>query len=401
MKVRNYDILDRVYRDPRRFLSLLGVTTSFDDAIRQAAFGAGEQGGMYYYNDVLGLDQFSTPLFKDSTGTQPVTALTDPVGLNLDRRFNLARGPQLVTNPNFAGGGAGWTAANGAILNEGYVTFNTPSAQVTRAIVLAANVIHEIVFDVRRYNGGTLSVRLGDATQQAIITPVGAGQVSARVAGTGALNTVFARAGAGVNDMDISYVGVRALPGNHRRQSAAASRPTLQSVDGFLALLHDGTDDYQTATIDMTGLDQLTHAIGLRKLSDAATGILLEETGLHWQVLAPDVGATYRWASGGTLATTVTGTPFAAPITNVLIGQASISTDVLVGRVNGVQVGSSAADQGTGDYGNTVWGFGARFDGTAPYNGYEFCTLIRSAIGNAVLRNLIDKWAAGKTGISY
>src|SRR3989304_1071500 len=67
--------------------------------------------------------------------------------------------------------------------------------------------------------------------------------------------------------------------GNHATQSTAASRPILRlnATTGAYYLETDGVDDgMQTNSIDFTGTDKVSLFAGVRKLSDAAIGTVVE-----------------------------------------------------------------------------------------------------------------------------
>lgn len=146
--------------------------------------------------------------------------------------------------------------------------------------------------------------------------------------------------------------------GNHATQSTSLSRPTYQiDSNGRGYLLFDGTDDSLVTGTITPGTDKAQVFAGVRKLSDAAPGTVVElsasgSTG-SIGVFAP-IGAVannYGWRSRGTSGAQATsGSTFAAPITNVLTGIGEISTDTAILRVNGTQVATSAVDQGTGNY---------------------------------------------------
>ena len=66
-------------------------------------FTAGVNGTWYDPSDL-------NTLFQDAAGTQPVTAVEQPVGLMLDKSKVLVLGSELVTNGDFSNGTTGWTA---------------------------------------------------------------------------------------------------------------------------------------------------------------------------------------------------------------------------------------------------------------------------------------------------
>ena len=179
--------------------------------------------------------------------------------------------------------------------------------------------------------------------------------------------------------------------GNHASQTTSASRPTLQQdSNGLYYLSFDGTDDgMATPSIDFTGTDKMTVWVGVRKLSDAALGVLVEPwptsyNNGHFAILAPIDPASLDFSSRtrGTLLTSATASGIAAPITSVLCADMSISDDRNILRVNGVQAASSVDDQGTGNYGNYPLYIGRRGGTTFPFNGRIYQLIIRGAASN-------------------
>ena len=149
---------------------------------------------------------------------------------------------------------------------------------------------------------------------------------------------------------------------------------------------YDGTDDWFISPTITPGIDKAQVFAGVRKLSDAASGVLLETS----TNLSSNNGALLIWAplnsgaisyalqSKGTIGVTAaTGTTFLAPITNVLTGICDIAGDVATLRVNGTQVATSATDQGTGNYLAYPLYVGRRGGTSLPFNGRLYQLLVR------------------------
>ena len=201
--------------------------------------------------------------------------------------------------------------------------------------------------------------------------------------------------------------------GNHATQTTSTKRPVLQQdANGKYYLLFDGIDDaLQTANINFTGTDKVTVWAGVRKLSDAATGMLVELSS-NWGVgnlgafalVAPNTTNGYGFrvsADGGS--STIKGkqvdtTSPASPNTSVLTGIGYISTDVLTLRVNGVDVTSNTTDQGTGNYGNYPLYIGSRGGTTLPFNGRLYSLIIRGAQSTATQISNAETYVNSKTG---
>ena len=197
--------------------------------------------------------------------------------------------------------------------------------------------------------------------------------------------------------------------GKHASQATAASRPTLKLIDGKYSLLFDGIDDsLATASINFTATDKMTVVAGVRKLSDAATGVLCElsasaaSLGGGFNFFAPVAGSeNFRYAAGNVinlLASAGSGSSYPAPTTNVVTGLSSISADVLILRINGTQAATSAADQGTGNFGNYPLFIGRRAGTSMPFNGHLYSLIVRGAQSTDAQIAVAETWVNSKTG---
>ena len=169
------------------------------------------------------------------------------------------------------------------------------------------------------------------------------------------------------------------------------------------ALLFDGVDDFlQTPSIDFSATDKMTVFAGVRKVSDAARGIVVELTNAasnRFGVEAPSFAApAYLFTSFGTSAGQAQTTSFASPDTAVLTGVGDISGDIAILRRNGTQVATSANDQGTGNYSNAIIYIGRRAGTSLPFNGYLFPLIVRGAATSAGLISQTEAWVNQRTG---
>jgi hypothetical protein len=148
----------------------------------------------------------------------------------------------------------------------------------------------------------------------------------------------------------------------------------------------------QTNSINFTATDKMTVWQGVRKLSDAAVGIITElSTTLDtnagtFYILAPGAPsqASYQWKSRGSINPLgLTPAPFAAPVTNVFTGIGDISGDSMIVRINGSQVATSSADQGTGNFGNFPAYFYSRAGASVFFNGNDYGSIARGAASTA------------------
>ena len=198
-----------------------------------ALFANGEEGALYYFTEDF------AGLYQDAVGTTPVTAVGQPVGLMLDRRFGLARGPEEIDNWDFRNGGAGWnTGANVTVSTAGAKFDSTPGGggAVATGLTLVPGAVYELIVSVEYVTAGAFRVYVGGTTT----TFVGAGERRFLLAaGAGSATGVAA---SGTTTALITSVSLRELPGNHASQTTTTARPTLRS--GPLRIDYDGVDDY-------------------------------------------------------------------------------------------------------------------------------------------------------------
>lgn len=170
-------------------------------------------------------------------------------------------------------------------------------------------------------------------------------------------------------------------------------------------LWYNGTSHFmQTGTIT-PGTDKVQVFAGVRKLSDAARGVLIEystSTAANngsLVVTAPDAAsATFAFESKGTALVSAVHTGIAAPATRVLTGLGDISGDSAILRVDGVQEAISTADQGTGNYLAYPLYFGARAGTSLFFSGYEDTSIIRFGPNlGADTISKVEKYVASKT----
>lgn len=382
----------------------------------RALFALGEVGVWFDPSDL-------TTLFQDSAGTIPVTAAGQPVGLMLDKSKGLALGPELVANGDFSSGTTGWTGTNSAIplsVAGGMlvVTEDGSDAASARAFQIVTTVvgrIYRISVEVLAAVGkGQLAVNPANPNISGAIlalAPLGTGAVRTVTAIFVATSTtsyiILDSATGAAGTVSFDNVSVKEIAGNHATQATSASRPTYQ-VDGtgrpFLSF--DGVDDWMTTgALDFTATEDMTVFAGVRKLSNVARGMVAEfaaASASAFQLNAPiDTGGGFSFASRGNGvagAAVAASAPYVAPLTNILTGVGKVSTDTSILRVNGAQAGSSAADQGTGNYGSAPLFIGRRDGGTLHFNGNLYSLIIRGAQSTAAQIAATEAWVNSRTG---
>jgi hypothetical protein len=174
-------------------------------------------------------------------------------------------------------------------------------------------------------------------------------------------------------------------------------------------LQYDGIDDFlTTASVDFTATDKMAVVMGVRKLSDAARGMLVEfssttaNPGTFSIEVPSSVSPSISFFNTGTLArgATVNSAPYASPLTAVLCGIGDISADKTELRVNGSLVANSPGDLGTGNYANAILYFGRRGGSSLPMNGLDFGGVCIGKTLTATQLANVEKWVAIRTGVS-
>lgn len=178
---------------------------------------------------------------------------------------------------------------------------------------------------------------------------------------------------------------------------------------GFPYYLKFELDDWLvTPSINFTGTDKMMVCAGVRKLSDAALGMIAELSvnasivsypGAFYLV-APHIAgnASYQYNSrGGAGQAAPVATGFVAPITNVVTGISKIQDSVSEVRVNGAFVASNSATQGTGTYGNYPLYIGHRAGTSLPFNGHLYSLIIRGAATSDSQIKSVERYVNTKT----
>lgn len=208
--------------------------------LRDALFSHGEQGALYYFTEGF------AGLYQDDRGTLPVTAVGQPVGLMLDRRFDLARGANLVAQSGWTTTGE-WDVSTPGVASISSATANVdirPSengiSNSFKGTTLGKSYVVE--FDAEIAAGGRLSYYPLHTSPLNVFGPF-SGRVRAIALNTTSY-TVLIRAVAGAS-ATVRNWSIRELPGNHAHQTTATARPRLQrDASGFLHLEGDGVDDF-------------------------------------------------------------------------------------------------------------------------------------------------------------
>lgn len=187
---------------------------------------------------------------------------------------------------------------------------------------------------------------------------------------------------------------------------------TVYDTAGFLPYLaFDGLDDFMETNSIVPGTDKVQVFAGVRKLSDANFASLLElsadsNSNNGTFALQYPRNSSFNVANmvskGTVLASSAsTSTAYPAPITSVLRGIGDIVGDTATIAINGTQVATSAADQGTGNYLTYPMYIGMRGGTASPFTGWLSSLIVR--LGPNLSTSTIqatESWVAGKTGVS-
>lgn len=230
---------------------------------------------------------------------------------------------------------------------------------------------------------------------------------------TGNVGTQFIRFG---EDITLYVWGVQleiaeeATP--YQRVGSGSWDVTEPGVPDVYGAFFDGNDNCLVVpNLDMSDTDKVTVIAGVRKLSDAATGFLVELTASlasnngAFLLAAPAVngGTSYRMLSKGTIIAETSGGVFAAaPNTSHLVSASSISDPFVQLRRNNHIVSTSTSSQGTGNYSQSNLNIGSRNNGASlPFNGWiHYLIVCGDIVPDTVLQKIYRGlgWRIGAAG---
>lgn len=198
---------------------------------------------------------------------------------------------------------------------------------------------------------------------------------------------------------------------NHAFQTVSASRPILRqnATTGAYYLAFDGTNDsLRTNNIDFTATNKVSLFAGVRKMSDANAGVLLElstsvaNTGT-FVITSPPNGSEPSYSAGSNLGLlTAPKTPviFSAPRSDVLTMRATGNPSSISLRVNSTQAASSAVSHGAGNYGNHPLYIGRRAGTSLPFNGHLYSLIGIGRLTSDSETIALEKTIAKNTGVT-
>ena len=400
-----------------------------------------------------------TTLFQDAAGTTPANQPGDPVGRMLDKsgrnnhatqsvaasRPTLARHPkggrrnQLAQNVDFSsvpwvkdlttisGNRLVATATTGShilystfpcILGQTY-TFQAKLKYDTHRYVslrIFAGGAPHVIFDLV---SGTISLTTPGAT--GMIVPLGGGEYHCSVTytgtstGTGSGAVFLLSSGTDVSGWTATgteavlvrdlQLELGAVPTPYQKVTSAYD-VTEAGVEDLWYLAFDGVDDGMvTPAIDLTGTDKVGVFAGVRKLSDAAIGIIMEHgtstsdltQSWHLSNINGSPGLYQFIARGTGTGASAPRIAAAAPDTAVIGGIADIAAPLRDVRRNGV-VTSATANMGTGNFGNHQLYVGRRAGTSLPFNGNLYGLIVAGKMPTAAEITNTEAYLNGKTG---
>jgi len=277
-------------------------------------------------------------------------------------------GPELVTNGDFSVG-TGWTLGTGWTIGSGVASFSAgvDNSDLAQSIGLPViGTTYSITLSLTYTSGGSVRIIYG-------------GRFYDVPAATGTYTVLL------------------------KATSAPEGNLRLRALTGASVFSIDNVSVKEV----LFAADKMTVVAGVRKLSDASTGIVTELTvntntqnGSFFITAPHNSGASnFGFSSRGTiLPATAAASGFPAPFTAVQTGIGDISADLETLRVNGSQVAQITSDQGTGNFANAAVYIGRRAGASLPFNGIlTFLCVINRTLTAAELAQL-EAFANSRTG---
>ena len=360
-----------------------------------ALFSASEPGGLW-----LPEPQY---LFQDRAGTTPVTAAGQSVGLRLDMSRGLTLGAELVA--------AGWTADAGWVQSDRTFTATSVAAntEVEKASLVTAGKTYQV--EITWSGLSALSAwrfYLFQFTTAVDISNTADGASGSRTYRVQAPSsgTITALRALNASQSGVFTLSIRELPGNHLVAINDAARGTY-NTDGTLHwIAYDGVNSGYVSPTITPGTDKAQVFAGVRKLSDAAFGMIAElSTGATVDgvfYLGNQTTGILQFFSRGTVNAFADGpTAFPAPVSLVTSGLGDISGDSASIRINGVLRETVTTDQGTGNYLAYPLYVGRRGGTSLPFNGRDYGILVRFGPNlDADTITKTERYIAARTGVT-
>lgn len=389
----------------------------------QALFAAGRVGGMWDLGDIATLFQhYATP----------VTAVTQPIDMVLDKSQGLVRGAEKVTGntATFDTGVGSWIGYNSATIaavgGELQITQNAINGRATIRLPCTSGVFCEVSADVRSINGVACALGVGiygDGNGAAFAAATTSATFTRQTlilksldANPAFINITVGANGGGTGIFAVDNVSVRELPGNHATQPTAGSRPLYQVVSSYGCAQFDGTDDLlQVSGINLSATNKVL--IGLAfKPNTTALSVAME----YSTTAVSNVGAFYvslnesgtgkhnmlanNGGGGGLDVVTLSSAVALAPTVLIdyidLAQLASIAKHSV--RVNGASAGITSIIDGpdvAGNFGNYNLFLGARSGSSLPSNMNLYRAFVLAGSSTAGEQLILENWLRESCGV--
>lgn len=196
-------------------------------------FAHGEDGAWYTPAD-------EATIFQTATGETPTTTAGQRIGLLLDKRFGLVRGPERLVNGSFADTSA-WTLSAPWSIAGGKLTCVNAGQNISafQSGAVEAGKKYEISITVDAITSGYLTVSLRNGWASTYLPGPGNHTLFLTAGSSSDLMIVPAVAG---TSAVVSHVSCRELPGNHASNSIQSQSPLRK--DNPLTVDYDGVDDH-------------------------------------------------------------------------------------------------------------------------------------------------------------
>ena len=318
------------------------------------------------------------------------------------------------------------TALNGAnrsAISTIYIKNKNCTSSQTLTINMSDGVVGSVIINFKPFDGSfTVGSVVSWSNITRTVTNVGDGWWKLTLSGTTTQWTSgwleVAAGGFGGNSFYLWGADLR--PTN-----IGASVPAYQRIadqytydsSGFPRyLVFNGTASgmYTPANLNLSGTDKATVFAGVRKLSDAATGIVTELSAVassnngSFAFFNSSGSANYTSALQGTATYSSTYTTFTAPITNVASFSYNIAgatgADEVSAKFNGVTTApssTSGSSAGTGNFGTYPLYIGSRNNASFFLNGYIYSLIVVGAASTAAQISSTESWINVKEGGVY
>lgn len=194
--------------------------------------------------------------------------------------------------------------------------------------------------------------------------------------------------------------------GHHAFQTNLSKRPIYRNEQGKCSLEFDGSTTFLSmGVLDMSGTDEVFLATGVKTMSSTSIGTLCElsessssNVGTFALFDRGVSGGAVSWRSRGLNSSLLTVSRGASlPVSSVYVCTGKISTDVSTLRRNGVEIGSSTADQGSGNFSASPLYLGARAGGSYYFKGQLYGLCIATDLQSITTTTKVESYLSAQT----